>query len=125
MAPKAFGLFVVFALLAAACGKSVDEPPTPTRDVPTLSGEAAIGLVSSTCAEPGLAQYIRLQARAVYQGKGIWGVELESAQWEVYEASGVVAPIGGDWLHIACQEKPLDTRDTRPWQAGLPSPIVR
>jgi len=108
MAAKVFGLFVVFAVLAAACGVIGDETPTPTRDVPTLSREAAIGLVSSSCRNPGVAHLIRSNARAVYQGKGIWAVEYESAQWEVYEAGGVVAPIGRSPLHVACQREPSE-----------------
>lgn len=106
MAPKVFGLFVVFALLAAACGVIGDETPTPTRDVPTLSSEAAIGLVSNNCRNALLANRIRKEARAVYRGKGIWAVEYESAQWEVYEAGGVVAPIGDSAIHVYCQREP-------------------
>jgi len=112
MTMRLLALFVVFALLAAACGVIGDETPTPTQDVPTLSREAAIGLVSSTCRKPGLALLIRSEAHAVYQGKGVWVVECESGgwsgQWEVYEASGVVAPIGRGSLHVACQTEPSE-----------------
>jgi len=113
MAPKVFGLFVVFALLAAACGVIGDETPTPTRDVPTLSSEAAIGLVSSSCRNPTLAHRIRSEARAVYGGKGIWVVDYGSptgshARWEVYEAGGLVAPLGDSPLHVICQREPSE-----------------
>jgi len=108
MAPKVFGLFVAFALLTAACGVTGDETPRPTPDVPVLSEAAAVGLASSSCRNPGLAGLIRSKAHAVYQGKGIWAVEYESAQWEVYEASGVVAPIGSSPLHVACQREPSE-----------------
>jgi len=105
---KLLALFVGVALLAAACGVTGDETPTPTRDVPTLSREAAIGLVSSSCRNPGVAHLIRSGARGVYRGKGIWEVEYESVQWEVYEAGGVVAPIGDSLLHVACQREPSE-----------------
>ena len=108
MASKVFALFVAFALLATACGEGRHVTPTPTADVPMLSEEAAVGLVSSACRNPGIAHLIRSSARAVYQGEGIWAVEYESAQWEVYDPSGVVAPIGDSPLHIVCQKEPSE-----------------
>jgi hypothetical protein len=109
MTLKLLALFVGVALLAGGCGERVVYvAPSAAPDVPSLTAQAAIGLVSSTCRNPGVAHLIRSGARAVYQGKGIWGVEYESAQWEVYEAGGVVAPIGDSPLHIACQREPSE-----------------
>ena len=105
---KLLALFVGVALLAAACGEAGHVTATPTPDVPMLSEEAAVGLVSSACRNPGLAHNIRSEAHAVYQGKGIWAVEYEEAQWEVYEATGVVAPIGDSSIHVYCQRDPAE-----------------
>jgi len=110
---KLLALFVGVALLAAACGVIGDETPTPTRDVPTLSSEAAIGLVSNNCRNPRLANGIRKEARAVYRGNGVWVVDYEYpsgtyTRWEVYEPSGVVAPIGDSAIHVYCQREPAE-----------------
>jgi hypothetical protein len=110
MAPKVFALLVAFALLAAACGEVGQPTSRPTPDVPIMTEEAVVGLVSSGCRKPGLAGLIRSEAQAVYEGKGVWAVECDSGgwsgQWEVYEVSGVVAPVGRGSLHVACQTEP-------------------
>jgi len=109
MTLKGLSALVGLALLLVACNdRVVYVTPSPEPDVPTLTEEAAVGLVSSACRNPGVAHLIRSKAHAVYQGKGIWAVEYGSTQWEVYDANGVVAPVGRSVVHITCQREPSE-----------------
>ena len=109
MAPRVFALLLGVALLAVACSDGVVYvTPSPAPDRPVLSEEAAVGLVSSACRNPGVAHLIRSKGHAVYQGRGIWAVQYGSTRWEVYDATGVVAPIGRSPTHITCQKEPSE-----------------
>jgi hypothetical protein len=109
MTPRVLALLVAVALMAVGCGDGVVYvTPSPAPDTPVLTEEAAVGLVSSTCRNPGVAHLIRSKAHAVYQGKGIWAVQYGSTRWQVYDATGLVAPIGRGAFHITCQREPSE-----------------
>ena len=113
MGLKGLGALVGLALLVVACNERVVYvTPSPEPDVPTLTEQAVVGLVSAACGEPVMARDIASGGRATYRGKGVWAVEYNlgrtSTQWEVYEASAAVAPIGTSWVHMACQRGPSE-----------------
>lgn len=104
--------FILLAPLGCTKTEVVYVTPSPnsgiSSDEPSLSSQAAVGLVARQCGDAQIGAIIRSSATAEYDGDGRWTVSYFDDTWEVYEQTGVAVAVGQNTTDVICSRRAAD-----------------